>query len=166
MGGPFWAGQGGGRRSIPKGEYAPEEAPWDAARREFAEEIGQPPPDATPIELGSITQRNGKVVTAYALEGDLDPDSVVSNTFEMEWPRGSGRRQSFPEIDRVAWFSVADSPAQDDPEPARAAGPPRGAPRSARSNPRRGLCTGRELVCWGPGRAHAGYPPGGPASKR
>jgi predicted NUDIX family NTP pyrophosphohydrolase len=109
MGGPFWSAKDEGAWSIPKGEYAPEEAPWDAARREFAEEIGQPPPDGPPIELGQITQRNGKVVTAYALEGDLDPEKVVSNTFEMEWPRGSGRRQSFPEIDRVAWFTVAQA---------------------------------------------------------
>jgi predicted NUDIX family NTP pyrophosphohydrolase len=105
MGGPFFAGKDERAWSIPKGEYDAGEAPWDAARREFAEELGQPPPDGPPIELGEVVQRGGKVVTAYALEGDLDPDTVRSNTFELEWPPHSGRRQAFAEIDRVAWLS-------------------------------------------------------------
>jgi predicted NUDIX family NTP pyrophosphohydrolase len=105
MGGPYWAGKDDAAWSIPKGEYDADEPPWDAARREFAEEIGQPAPDGTPLDLGSVTQRNGKVVTAYALEGDLDPETMHSNTFELEWPPRSGRMQTFPEMDRAAWFA-------------------------------------------------------------
>jgi predicted NUDIX family NTP pyrophosphohydrolase len=105
MGGPYWAGKDDGAWSIPKGEYDADEPPWDAARREFAEEIGQPAPDGPPLDLGSVTQRNGKVVTAYALEGDLDPEAMHSNTFELEWPPRSGRMQTFPEMDRAAWFA-------------------------------------------------------------
>jgi predicted NUDIX family NTP pyrophosphohydrolase len=105
MGGPYFARKDEGAWSIPKGEYDASEEPWDAARREFAEEIGQPPPQGPPIDLGSVTQRNGKVVTAYALEGDLDPESMRSNTFELEWPPRSGRIQTFPEMDRAGWFT-------------------------------------------------------------
>jgi predicted NUDIX family NTP pyrophosphohydrolase len=105
MGGPYFARKDDGAWSIPKGEYDASEQPWDAARREFAEEIGRPPPDGPAIELGSVTQRNGKVVTAYALEGDLDPETMHSNTFELEWPPRSGRMQTFPEMDRAAWFT-------------------------------------------------------------
>jgi predicted NUDIX family NTP pyrophosphohydrolase len=105
MGGPYWAGKDDGAWSIPKGEYDADELPWDAARREFAEEIGQPAPDGPALDLGSVTQRNGKVVTAYALEGDLDPEAMRSNTFELEWPPRSGRMQTFPEMDRAAWFA-------------------------------------------------------------
>jgi predicted NUDIX family NTP pyrophosphohydrolase len=103
MGGPYWARKDEGAWSIPKGEYADEE-PYLAARREFAEELGQDAPDGVPVELGQITQRNGKVVTAFALEGDLDAETIVSNTFELPWPPRSGRLQAFPEIDRAAWF--------------------------------------------------------------
>jgi predicted NUDIX family NTP pyrophosphohydrolase len=106
MGGPLWARKDAGAWSIPKGEYGPDEAPLDAARREFTEEIGTPPPAGEPLPLGSVRQRNGKIVTAWALPGDLDVTTVVSNTFEMEWPPRSGRRQQFPEIDRAAWFDV------------------------------------------------------------
>jgi predicted NUDIX family NTP pyrophosphohydrolase len=107
MGGPYWARKDDGAWSIPKGEYdATTEDAYVAARREFTEEIGRPPPEGDPVDLGQVVQRNGKVVHAFALEGDLDPDLAVSNTFEMEWPPRSGRLQSFPEIDRVAWFAV------------------------------------------------------------
>jgi predicted NUDIX family NTP pyrophosphohydrolase len=106
MGGPYFATKDERAWSIPKGEYAAGESPWEAARREFAEEIGHPAPDGPPIELGEVVQRNGKVVTAYALEGDLDENTVVSNTFELEWPPRSGRLQQFPEIDRAAWLSL------------------------------------------------------------
>ncbi len=106
MGGPYWAARDDGAWSIPKGEYDDGETAWDTARREFAEEIGQPlPDDAAPLELGEITQRNGKVVTAFGVEGDVDPQTAHSNTFQLEWPPRSGRLQDFPEIDRVAWFT-------------------------------------------------------------
>src|SRR4051794_29056119 len=85
MGGPYWSRKDQGAWSIPKGEYDASEAPLVAARREFTEELGAPAPVGDPIELGQVTQRNGKVVTAFAFEGDLDADTVVSNTFELEW---------------------------------------------------------------------------------
>jgi predicted NUDIX family NTP pyrophosphohydrolase len=106
MGGPFWSRKDNGAWSIPKGEYDETEQALACARREFAEELGQPAPDGDYLELGEITQSNGKVVTAWAVEGELDIDTVVSNTFELEWPRGSGRMQSFPEIDRAAWVDL------------------------------------------------------------
>jgi predicted NUDIX family NTP pyrophosphohydrolase len=103
MGGPLWAAKDDRAWSIPKGEYGPDEDALAAARREFAEELGSPAPDGEVVALGEVRQRSGKVVTAWALEGDLDVSTVVSNTFEMQWPPRSGRRQSFPEIDRAAW---------------------------------------------------------------
>ena len=103
MGGPFWADRDAGGWSIPKGEYDSDEQPLDAARREFQEELGLPAPD---VELGAIRQSSGKIVTVWAGESDFDPDRIVPGTFEMEWPRGSGRRQEFPELDRVAWFGL------------------------------------------------------------
>jgi len=106
MGGPFWARKDDGAWSIPKGEYEPGADPFAAAKREFEEELGSAPPPVTYRELGSLTQSSGKVVTAWAGEADFDPAGAVSNTFELEWPRGSGRVQSFPEIDRVSWFTV------------------------------------------------------------
>jgi predicted NUDIX family NTP pyrophosphohydrolase len=106
MGGPFWARQDAGAWSLPKGEYGPQEEPQAAARREFAEELGLPVPATELVELGEVRQRSGKVVTVWAGEGDLDPAAVVPGTFEMEWPRGSGRVQAFPEVDRVGWFGV------------------------------------------------------------
>jgi predicted NUDIX family NTP pyrophosphohydrolase len=105
MGGPQWAGRSVGSWSVPKGEYAPDEDAFAAALREFAEELGQPVPATDFVDLGSVTQAGGKVVTAWAAEGDLDPATAVSNTFEVEWPPRSGRIQSFPEIDRVAWMT-------------------------------------------------------------
>jgi predicted NUDIX family NTP pyrophosphohydrolase len=92
--------------SAPKGEYEPDEAPEAAARREFEEELGMPVPAGDLIPLGTARQSSGKVVTVWALESDLDPSAVVPGTFEMEWPKGSGRTREFPEIDRVEWFDL------------------------------------------------------------
>jgi predicted NUDIX family NTP pyrophosphohydrolase len=108
-GGPFFTRRDEGYWTIPKGEVDPGEELLDVARREFEEETGHPAPRGNPIELGSIVQKGGKVVHAWALEGDLDPAMAESNTFEMTWPPGSGRRQSFPEIDRVEWFDPAEA---------------------------------------------------------
>jgi predicted NUDIX family NTP pyrophosphohydrolase len=106
-GGPYFATKDAGHWSIPKGEPdALDEPSIDVARREFAEETGHPAPGGDPIELGEIVQKGGKVVYAWALEGDLDPAAAHSNTFELEWPPRSGRVASFPEIDRVAWFDL------------------------------------------------------------
>ena len=105
-GGPFWARKDDGSWSIPKGEYELGEPPWDAARREFAEELGSEVPDGPRVDLGEVRQ-SGKVVTAFAVRGDLDVGEIRCNTFELEWPRGSGRLQEFPEVDRAAWLPVA-----------------------------------------------------------
>lgn len=107
MGGPFWAGRDAGAWSIPKGEYGPDETPMAAARREFTEELGLPAPPGDPVDLGSVRMPSGKTVTIWALAGDLDPADVVPGMFEMEWPKGSGRTQAFPEVDRVGWFDPA-----------------------------------------------------------
>jgi len=106
MGGPYWARKDAGAWSVPKGEYDDEEQPLAAARREFEEELGLPPPDGSLLELGTATQSSGKVVVVWAVEGDLDPADVVPGTFEMEWPPGTGRIAVFPEIDRAAWFGL------------------------------------------------------------
>jgi predicted NUDIX family NTP pyrophosphohydrolase len=111
MGGPFFARRDAGAWTIPKGEYEPDESPWAAARREFEEELGLPPPDGEPVALGEVRQTNGKIVTAWAIEADLDPATVAPGTFRMEWPPRSGRFQEFPELDRVAWFGVAHARA-------------------------------------------------------
>jgi len=109
-GGPFWAKKDDGAWSIPKGEYPDGEDPRACARREFEEETGTPLPDAAElVELGQIKQKAGKRVTAFAVEGDLDADAIVSNTFELEWPPRSGKRQSFPEVDRAGWFSADEA---------------------------------------------------------
>lgn len=108
-GGPFFKDRDEGHWTIPKGEPDPEESMLDAAVREFAEETGLPVPGGARIELGSITQKGGKVVHAWAVEGDLDPDAAHSNTIEIEWPPRSRRMQSFPEIDRVAWFDPGEA---------------------------------------------------------
>ena len=107
MGGPYWARKDVGAWTIPKGEIEPGEEPLDVARREFCEEIGSPVPSGELIDLGEIRQAGGKTVLAWAIEGDLDASAIVSNTFELEWPPKSGRMQSFPEIDRAAWFDLA-----------------------------------------------------------
>ena len=114
MGGPFWATKDAGAWSIPKGEYAAgtsdavgaTEAPIDAARREFVEELGLPVPEGEVVDLGEVRQSGGKTVRAFALEADLDPAAIVPGTFDLEWPPRSGRTRSFPEVDRVAWFDL------------------------------------------------------------
>ena len=106
MGGPFWARKDEHAWSIPKGEYGDDEDALAAARREFAEETGAEPPDGEPLPLGEVRQSGGKRVVAWALEGDLDPATVKSNTFTLEWPPRSGLQQEFPEIDRAAWFDL------------------------------------------------------------
>lgn len=105
-GGPFWARKDDGAWSIPKGEYVNGEDPWAAAQREFAEEIGKPVPAGPRIDFEPVRQPGGKLVTAFAVRGDLDPEGAVSNTFTLEWPRGSGTFKEFPELDRVAWFDL------------------------------------------------------------
>jgi predicted NUDIX family NTP pyrophosphohydrolase len=108
-GGPFFANRDAGHWTIPKGEVDGDEDLVAVARREFEEETGNRPPDGEPIELGSIVQKGGKIVHAWALEGDLDPATAESNTFQMVWPPGSGRLRTFPEIDRVEWFDVDEA---------------------------------------------------------
>lgn len=107
-GGPFWRNKDLGAWSIPKGEYPDEEDAESAARREFAEELGLEM-SAPLTALGQVKQRGGKLVTAFAAELDLDPRSLRSNTFEMEWPPRSGKRQSFPEVDRAEWFRLEEA---------------------------------------------------------
>ena len=102
-GGPFWAKKDAGAWSIPKGEFEAPEAALDAARREFTEETGMT--IAGPfVSLGQVRQAGGKVVHAFAAEGDFDAEKIVSNTFQLEWPPRSGRRVDFPEVDRAGWF--------------------------------------------------------------
>ncbi|MGA8333056.1 MAG: NUDIX domain-containing protein [Mycobacterium sp.] len=111
-GGPFWARKDDGAWSIPKGEYVEGDDPWAAAQREFEEEVGLRPPTGPRVDLGSIKQPGGKVVSAFAVQGDLDLIDAHSNTFELEWPRGSGKLRTFPEVDRVDWFPVARARAK------------------------------------------------------
>jgi predicted NUDIX family NTP pyrophosphohydrolase len=108
-GGPFWTRRDAGAWSIPKGEYEEGEDPRACALREFEEETSTPLPPGELVELGDIRQKGGKVVTAWAAEGDLDADAVRSNTFRMEWPPRSGRWATFPEIDRAGWFGVDEA---------------------------------------------------------
>jgi predicted NUDIX family NTP pyrophosphohydrolase len=112
MGGPFWAHKDDRAWSIPKGEYQPDEDGFAAARREFAEELGSPAPEVDYVDLGSERQRGGKTVRIWAGAADFDVRTVVSNTFELEWPPRSGRMQAFPEIDRAAWFAVETARAK------------------------------------------------------
>ena len=105
MGWPFWARKDDGALSIPKGEHDGDD-PWAVARREFVEELGHDVPPGEPLALGTIRQSGGKVVSAFALEADLDVSTIASNRFELEWPPRSGRRQSFPEVDRADWFDL------------------------------------------------------------
>lgn len=107
-GGPFWRNKDEGAWSIPKGEYGPDEDPEAAARRELTEELGHAA-EGLLQSLGEVKQRGGKRVVAFALEGDLDAASIRSNEFQLEWPPGSGRIQSYPEVDRAEWFSLADA---------------------------------------------------------
>jgi predicted NUDIX family NTP pyrophosphohydrolase len=106
MGGPFWSRKDAAAWSIPKGLYDEPESPLTAALREFEEEMGAPPPAVEFALLGEFRQPSGKVVIAYAGEFDFRLERVVSNTFELEWPKGSGRIQDFPEIDDARWFSL------------------------------------------------------------
>jgi predicted NUDIX family NTP pyrophosphohydrolase len=107
-GGPFWARKDLGAWSIPKGEYLDGEDALVAAQREFEEETGvRPGGEALP--LGELVQKGGKIVTAFALEGDFDPATLRCNSFELEWPPRSGRKQTFPEVDRAQWFSPAEA---------------------------------------------------------
>jgi predicted NUDIX family NTP pyrophosphohydrolase len=109
-GGPFWAKKDDGAWSIPKGEVEDGEDPRARALIEFAEETGTALDPSTELaELGSVKQKGGKIVIAFAAEGDLDADAITSNTFEMEWPPRSGRRQAFPEVDRAAWFGLEEA---------------------------------------------------------
>jgi predicted NUDIX family NTP pyrophosphohydrolase len=108
-GGPFWARRDAGAWSIPKGEYEPGDDPGASALREFEEETGSALSPGELIDLGSVEQKGGKVVSAWASEGDLDPASVRSNSFTMQWPPRSGRQQEFPEIDRAQWFTLGEA---------------------------------------------------------
>jgi predicted NUDIX family NTP pyrophosphohydrolase len=107
-GGPFWVKKDAGAWSIPKGEYAEDEEPLAAARREFGEETGFEAKGEF-LALGEVKQPGGKVVRAWGFEGDCDPGELKSDLFEMEWPPRSGRRASFPEVDRAGWFSVSEA---------------------------------------------------------
>ncbi|MGH3762184.1 NUDIX domain-containing protein [Actinophytocola sp.] len=109
LGGPFWAKKDAGAWTVVKGEYEPPEEPEAAARREFTEELGLPAPAGPYVGLGEVRQSGGKTVTVWAVAGELDPAAVVPGTFELEWPPRSGRMRTFPELDRVAWFSLADA---------------------------------------------------------
>jgi predicted NUDIX family NTP pyrophosphohydrolase len=106
MGGPFWARRDARGWSIPKGECEAGEDPLATARREFAEEMGAPAPDGAPVYLGEWRQPSGKIISCYAVEGEFDLARFRSNTFSMEWPRGSGVQQEFPEMDRAEWMTV------------------------------------------------------------
>jgi predicted NUDIX family NTP pyrophosphohydrolase len=113
-GGPFWRNKDDGAWTLPKGEYDESEPPLAAAQREFAEETGFP---VTPpfISLGEVVQKSGKRITAWAFAGECDPGALRCNTFEMEWPPRSGRRQSYPELDRVDWFGLAEARSKINP---------------------------------------------------
>ena|ERR1700733_10495995 len=104
-GGPFWKNKDDGAWSIPKGEYRDDEDPLAAAKREFAEETGFTP-SGDFVPLGEVRQPGGKVVSAWAVEGDFDPTNLRSNTFSILWPPGSGKLREFPEIDRAEWFAL------------------------------------------------------------
>jgi predicted NUDIX family NTP pyrophosphohydrolase len=107
-GGPFFKNKDAGVWSIPKGEFLNDEEPLAAAKREFLEETGQFV-DGTFIPLKPVTLKSGKTVHAWALEGDIDHETITSNLFEIEWPPRSGKMQSFPEIDRAAWFDLDEA---------------------------------------------------------
>jgi predicted NUDIX family NTP pyrophosphohydrolase len=105
-GGPMWARRDEGAWSIPKGEYEPGEDPLAAARREFEEELGVAAPDGPVTDLGEVRQKSGKLVRAWAVEGDLDADRIVSNTCMVQWPPRSGKLIEIPEVDRAEWLAV------------------------------------------------------------
>ena len=118
-GGPFWARKDAGAWSVPKGEYGEDEDALACAKREFEEETGTALPPGPLAELGAARLRGGKQVTAWAVQGDLDPEAISSNTFELEWPPRSGRIRAFPEVDRAGWFGLDE--ARDKLNPAQAA---------------------------------------------
>jgi predicted NUDIX family NTP pyrophosphohydrolase len=118
-GGPFWAKKDLGAWSIPKGEHDDAEEALAAALREFEEETGAKPNPGELVDLGSVRQKSGKVVQAWALEGDLDADAIRSNTFTIQWPPRSGRQSEFPEVDRAAWLGIEQ--ARERINPAQAA---------------------------------------------
>jgi predicted NUDIX family NTP pyrophosphohydrolase len=107
-GGPFWAKKDLAAWSLPKGEYPEGADAFAAALREFEEETGVRPAGEF-IPLGQARQPSGKLVAAWALEGDCDPAAIKSNTFSMEWPRGSGTVREYPEVDRAGWFALAEA---------------------------------------------------------
>ncbi|MFE4545350.1 NUDIX domain-containing protein [Arthrobacter sp. NPDC056727] len=109
MGGPFWERKDQHAWSIPKGEYLEEEDPLAAAQREFAEEMGVPAPSADYLLLGTFRQPSGKLITAFTAESAFAPEKILSNTFPLEWPKGSGTIQEFPEIDRAEWISESEA---------------------------------------------------------
>lgn len=109
MGGPFWARKDARAWSIPKGEYLPDEDPLAAAQREFAEEMGHPAPAAEYLRLGDFRQPSGKIVTVFTAESDFAPGSILSNTFPLEWPRGSGVVRNYPEVDAAQWISETEA---------------------------------------------------------
>jgi predicted NUDIX family NTP pyrophosphohydrolase len=109
MGGPFWARKDAHAWSIPKGEYFEDEDPLAAAQREFAEEMGTPAPPAEYEALGTFRQASGKRITVFGAETDFQPTEITSNTFPLEWPKGSGKIQHYPEIDHAEWFSEAEA---------------------------------------------------------
>jgi predicted NUDIX family NTP pyrophosphohydrolase len=113
-GGPFWAKKDLGAWSIPKGEVEPEEDQLTAAQREFNEELGFAP-SGDFVPLGTITQKAGKIVQAWALQGDCDPNAIKSNSFTIEWPPRSGKQQSFPEVDRAAFFGIEEAKRKINP---------------------------------------------------
>jgi predicted NUDIX family NTP pyrophosphohydrolase len=106
MGGPFWRRKDAGGWSIPKGEHEGDEEPLAVARREFEEELGSAPPGGDALDLGEVRQPGGKLVRVFAQRGEFAAQEIRSNTFSMEWPRGSGRLQDFPEVDRAGWFEI------------------------------------------------------------
>jgi predicted NUDIX family NTP pyrophosphohydrolase len=107
-GGPFWAKKDAGAWTIPKGEFEPGEEPLAAAKREFEEETGFKV-DGDFVDLGTVTQNSGKIVSAWAVEGDCDPAKLVSNFCEVEWPPRSRKMIEIPEVDRGQWFSMAEA---------------------------------------------------------
>jgi predicted NUDIX family NTP pyrophosphohydrolase len=109
MGGPYWERKDAGAWSIPKGEMKEGENTLGVAEREFEEELGSPPPEEPYLELGEVRQASGKKVVVFAVQGNLDAESICSNSFELEWPRGSGQMCEFPEIDRATWVSLAQA---------------------------------------------------------
>jgi len=116
-GGPFWARKDEGAWTVPKGEHEEDEDPFEAARREFEEETSHRP-EGTFHPLAPVTQKSGKVVRAWAVEGDFDPARLRSNTFEVEWPPRSGRKREFPEVDRAAWLGLDEAARKIRPEQA------------------------------------------------